>query len=77
MGADYYEDPKTEAPIKIGIGDGSVIQNAIIDKNARIGKNVIIRNEKGVKNFDGEDYFIRDGIVIITKNAVLKDGTKI
>ena len=77
MGADYYEDPYSDASIKIGIGDNSVIDRAIVDKNARIGRNVVIRNSRNVKNFDGENYFIRDGIVIIPKNTALKDGTTI
>ena len=77
MGADYYEDPQSKEPIKIGIGDSSYIDKAIVDKNARIGRNVIIKNERGLKNFDGDNYFIRDGIVVIPKNAVIKSGTKI
>lgn len=77
MGADYYEDRLSGESIRIGIGDNTVIDKAIVDKNARIGRNVIIRNEKAVRNFDGSNYFIRDGIVIIPKNAVLKDGTRI
>ena len=77
MGADYYEDTENAAPIKIGIGDGSFIERAIVDKNARIGKGVVIRNPKFIKNFDGGNYFIRDGIVIIPKNTTIKDGTKI
>ena len=75
MGADYYEDMTGGGPVKIGIGDGSVVEKAIVDKNARIGKNVVIRNARNVKNFDGENFFIRDGIVIVPKNAVVKDGT--
>lgn len=77
MGADYYEDARYEGTVKVGIGDGCDITSAIIDKNARIGKGVVIRNSKHLKNFDGNNYFIRDGIVIIPKNAVIKDGTKI
>jgi len=77
MGADYYEDEDSAAKIKIGIGDGTQIDRAIVDKNARIGKNVIIRNLKNLRDHDGDNYFIRDGIVIITKNAVIPDGTKI
>lgn len=77
MGADYYEHPKSKELIKIGVGDGSSIDRAIVDKNARIGKNVIIKNIKGLRDFDSGNYFIRDGIVIIPKNAVIKDGTKI
>ncbi|OGW85457.1 MAG: glucose-1-phosphate adenylyltransferase [Omnitrophica bacterium RIFCSPLOWO2_01_FULL_45_10] len=77
MGADYYEDPDSTAPIKIGIGDGCIVERAIIDKNARIGKKARIRNVGKVGNLDAENYFIRDGIVIIPKNAVLKDGMRI
>lgn len=77
IGADYYEGPESKESIKMGIGDGTVIDRAIIDKNARIGKNVVIKNAKNVQNFDGENYFIRDGIVIIPKKAVVKDGTVI
>ena len=61
----------------MGIGDGTVIENAIVDKNARIGKNVVIKNLNNLKNYDGDCYFIRDGIVVIPKNATIKDGTKI
>lgn len=77
MGADFYEDPASTEPIKIGIGDGTIIDKAIVDKNARIGKNVTIKNSGALANFDGDNYFIRDGIVIIPKNARIKDGTKI
>lgn len=76
MGADYYEAEKA-GQIRIGIGDNSYIDRAIIDKNARIGRNVVIENAKKLKNFDGENYYIRDGIVIIPKNAEIKDGTRI
>jgi glucose-1-phosphate adenylyltransferase len=77
MGADYYEKQDSLEPIKMGIGDGTVIDRAIIDKNARIGKKVTIKNAKNLKDFDGENYYIRDGIVIIPKKAVIKDGTTI
>ncbi len=78
MGADYYEDlSSSDEPVRIGIGDGTVIDKAIVDKNARIGRNVVIRNSDKLKNFDGDNYFIRDSIVIIPKNAVIKDGTRI
>jgi glucose-1-phosphate adenylyltransferase len=77
MGADYYENPGSSDAINIGIGDGTHIDKAIVDKNARIGRNVSISNVKGLKNFDGDNYFVRDGIVIIPKNAVIKPGTKI
>lgn len=77
MGADYFESAESKELLPIGIGDGTIIDKAIVDKNARIGKNVTIRNAKGLKNFDGENYFIRDGIVIIPKNARIKSGTVI
>jgi glucose-1-phosphate adenylyltransferase len=77
MGADYYEKADCFEPVKIGIGDGSEIHKAIIDKNARIGRNVIIRNFKGLRNHDGDNYFIRDGIVIVPKNATIRNGARI
>lgn len=77
IGADSYEEPNSNEPIKIGVGDNSVIDRAIVDKNARIGRNVVIRNIDKLKNFDGENYFIRDGIVVIPKNAIIKNGTRI
>ncbi len=77
MGADYYEDPHSRDPVKIGIGDGSEIECAIVDKNARIGRNVTIKNLKKLKEFDGGGYYIRDGIVIVPKGAVILNGTSI
>lgn len=85
MGADYYQtieemrDNASRGLPRVGIGDGAVIRRAIIDKNARIGAGARLLNEAGTKDADGEDgsYFIRDGIVIIPKNAVIKDGTVI
>jgi glucose-1-phosphate adenylyltransferase len=77
MGADYYEGSDSADPIRIGIGDGAQIHKAIVDKNARIGRNVVIKNIKGLKNYDGENYFIRDGIVIIPKNARIPGGARI
>lgn len=77
MGADYYEESQDKGPIKIGIGDGTLIENAIVDKNAKIGRNVVIKNLNNLKNADEGSYFIRDGIVVIPKNSVIKDGTRI
>jgi len=77
MGADSYEWKTPTAFPAIGIGEGSHIRRAIIDKNARIGKNVKIENSKNIEYFDGLNYCIRDGIVIIPKNGVIPDGTKI
>ncbi len=83
MGADYYQtfeemgDDLAKGLPRVGIGDGTVINRAIIDKNARIGSGVKLVNEARVREADGPDgsYYIRDGIIIVPKNAVVKDGT--
>ncbi len=83
MGADYYEDSDglrfnaTHGVINIGIGKNCVIENAIIDKNARIGENCVLVNKNHTENFDGDGYYIREGIIIIPKNSVIKSGTVI
>ena len=83
MGADYYQtieemqrDLVSGVP-RMGIGEGTIIKRAIIDKNARIGSKARLVNEAGVMDHDGEggSYFIRDGIIIVPKGAVIKDGT--
>src|SRR5215213_1531420 len=85
MGADYYQtfeemrgDVIKGMP-RLGIGEGTVVKRAIIDKNARIGKNARLLNEGGVIESDGPGgaYFIRDSIIIVPKNAVINDGTVI
>jgi glucose-1-phosphate adenylyltransferase len=60
---------------RIGRGDDTVVRRAIIDKNARIGRGVRIVNEAGTQEKDGPGYFIREGIVIVPKNAAIPDGT--
>ncbi len=83
LGADYYEtiDEIERASARglppLGIGADCVIERAIVDKNARIGRGVRIVNEGEEHEKDGKDYFIRDGIVIVPKNAVISDGTVI
>lgn len=83
MGADYYEmDADQERNRKdgvpdVGIGRGCEIEGAIIDKNARIGDNVIIRSQTDVEDRDADSYFVRDGIVVISKNGVIPSGTVI
>jgi glucose-1-phosphate adenylyltransferase len=83
MGADYYEDSEDEDYNRhsgipnIGIGQGSIIRKAIIDKNAHIGANVRLINERSIEHFDGPGYYIRDGIVIVPKNGVILDGTTV
>jgi glucose-1-phosphate adenylyltransferase len=61
----------------VGVGSNCFIRRAIIDKNARIGSGVQILNESGIQERDGENYCIRDGIVIVPKNGVIGEGTVI
>ena len=75
MGADYFELERTDASQPpIGIGRNCVIDRAIIDKNARIADAVVITPEGKPPNFDADNYYIRDGIVVIPKNAVIPAG---
>lgn len=85
MGADYYE-PFVERQcslekdsIPLGIGTDTIIRRAIIDKNARIGNNVKIINKDRVEDAEREKqgFFIRSGIVVVLKGAVIPDGTVI
>ncbi len=78
MGADYFEFESPDSnEIPLGIGEGAVIENAIIDKNARIGRQVTIKNVKHVDQADSDNYCIRQGIVIIAKDVVIPDKTVI
>jgi glucose-1-phosphate adenylyltransferase len=83
MGADSYQtieemlaDRLAGLP-SVGISEETIIRRAIIDKNARIGPGVRLLNDAGILNADSEDksYYIRDGIIVIPKNAVVRAGT--
>lgn len=75
MGADYFELEQTNSSLPpIGIGRNCVIDRTIIDKNARISDGVVITPEGKPPNVDTDNYFIRDGIVVIPKNAVIPAG---
>ena len=81
MGNDYYETETERAAAQargippLGIGENTIIRRAILDKNARIGSDVQIVNETAIKDFDGPNYYIRDGIVIVPKEEIIPDGT--
>jgi len=83
MGADYYQaygerqSGVGNGTIPVGIGSGCTIREAIVDKNARIGQNVQIINKDRVEESNKEEFgfYIRSGIVVILKNAVIADGT--
>ena len=83
MGADFFESQEsivqnTEMGLpKIGIGDDCEIRNAIIDKNARIGSNVKLINNRGIQEEQTENYAIRDGIIVVPKGAIIPDRTVI
>ena len=83
MGADFYESDalrleNEQAGIpNVGIGKKCLIQNAIIDKNARIGDNAVIANTKNLDNYDSDNYYIRDRIVIVPKDATILPDTVI
>ncbi|MCD6235178.1 MAG: glucose-1-phosphate adenylyltransferase [Candidatus Neomarinimicrobiota bacterium] len=74
MGNDYFEEDR-ETSIPLGIGRNCVIKNAIIDKNVHIGNDVQILNKNGIDYKEESQYWIRDGIVVVKKGAVLEDGT--
>lgn len=77
MGADHYEiNYSAESGVpRIGIGRDCHIENAIIDKNARVGDRVVISPKGKAPDTDGEGYYVRDGIVVIPKNSVIPAGT--
>ncbi len=83
MGADYYENDAVRAANlargieAAGVGPGAIIERAILDKNARIGEGCVIRGAPGRPDEDGDGWYLRDGIVIVPKDATLKPGTVI
>jgi len=83
MGADRYEtveqikDNRKNKISDIGVGDHCTIINAIVDKDVRIGDNVSIINAHNLQEKDGENYYIRDGIIIIPKHSFVPNGTVI
>ena len=83
MGADYYETEEQRAENRqlgrpdIGVGDSSVIESAIIDKKARIGRNVQIRFMPDRPDSDNDNWLVRDGLVVVPKSAVISDDTVI
>ncbi len=81
LGNDYYETPdhlavdRSQNLPPLGIGDGSIIEGAIVDKNVHIGSRVRVVNDQGLDELPDSDRFtIRDGVVLVPKNAVIPDG---
>ena len=78
MGADYFNTVEIcgEIPPQVGIGPGCRIHRAIVDKNVHIGRKVVLENRKRLRSYDDpeERFYIRDGIIVVAKGAVLEDG---
>ena len=79
MGNDYYEAPDSPEAENgaLEIGPDCVIEGAIIDKNARIGKGTVIKKFPRGTDIDGNGWVVRDGIVVIPKSSLLPPGTRI
>jgi glucose-1-phosphate adenylyltransferase len=83
LGADRFETDADRAANRainrpdLLIGEGSHVENAILDKECRIGRNVRIVNKRGLVNDEGSNYVIRDGIVTIPRGAIIPDGSEI
>jgi glucose-1-phosphate adenylyltransferase len=81
MGHDDYETPAEVEAARAkglppqGVGSNTYIERAIIDKNARIGDNVRISPQGKPENYDGDGYYIRDGIVVVPKGGIIRSGT--
>jgi glucose-1-phosphate adenylyltransferase len=83
MGSDFYESPMERQKnlesgiVPLGVGVNSIVQKAIVDKNARIGRNVRIVNQDRVQESSREElgFVIQSGIVVVIKNATIPDGT--
>jgi glucose-1-phosphate adenylyltransferase len=81
LGADYYEadddaPARSDGP-RLGIGRDVVLDRVIVDKNARIGDGARLLNERGVQEADGDGYYIRDGVIVVPKDGVIKAGMTI
>jgi glucose-1-phosphate adenylyltransferase len=80
LGADFYEadddvPARGDSP-RLGIGRDVVLDRVIVDKNARIGDGAHLVNEAGVVEADGDGYYIRNGIIVVPKDGVIKAGTR-
>ncbi|HYT88473.1 MAG TPA: glucose-1-phosphate adenylyltransferase [Gemmataceae bacterium] len=83
LGANYYEGQDGSPPSQgsgvpaLGVGDDSILERVIVDKNCRIGRGVRIVNERRLQEATGDNYVIRDGIVVLPNGAIVPDGTVI
>ena len=83
MGSDFFEDDEDRELNRnlqrpdVGVGENCHIENAIIDKGARIGNNVRLSPEGKPDMFEQDDIMVRDGVLLVLKNGVVPDGTVI
>jgi len=85
MGADFFESSEERAVLRerggipVGVGRGTTVRRAILDKNVRIGRNVSIVNKDRIEEADRPElgFYIRNGIVVVEKNATIANGTVI
>ncbi len=83
IGADRYETDAERAANRqrgvpdLGVADDCVIERAILDKDCRLGRGVRVVNARGLSEAEGDNYVIREGIVVIPRGSVLPDGTVI
>ena len=81
LGADFCEAddaaPARDGNPRLGIGRDVVLDRVIVDKNARIGDGARLVNEAGVMRADGDGYYIRDGVVVVPKDGVIKPGQSV
>ncbi len=81
MGADFFETSEhrrrhaTEGVPPLGLGRNVRVRNAIIDKNARVGDDVVLENRAGERERDGPDYWVREGIIIVPRSGIIPPGT--
>ena len=77
LGADVYQDEDgRQNDVPLGIGRNVVLDRVIVDKNARIADGVRLVNESGAVNQDGDGWYIRDGIIVVPKGAIVKSGCR-
>ncbi|MDO8969982.1 MAG: glucose-1-phosphate adenylyltransferase, partial [Saprospiraceae bacterium] len=81
MGNDVYqtlqEIATLQQDIPLGVGHYCHIEHAILDKDCRIGNNVVIKGGPHLPDTDTEEYVIRDGVIVIKKGAIIPEGTRI
>jgi glucose-1-phosphate adenylyltransferase len=74
LGADFYQDEEARTDVELGIGENVVLDRVIVDKNAHIADGVKLVNESGRTEADGDGWYIRDGIIVVPKGAVITKG---